>query len=81
MHCELNKDTGAKLALVVAVGIVYALSPLDFIPDAVPIIGWLDDIGVITFVYKRIKAFKRQQRLMLSHSEPLDAPLMLSNED
>jgi uncharacterized membrane protein YkvA (DUF1232 family) len=32
------------------VGLVYLLSPLDFLPDAVPLIGWLDDIGVLSAI-------------------------------
>lgn len=34
----------AKAALVA--GVVYAVSPLDFIPDWIPGLGQLDDIGV-----------------------------------
>jgi len=26
---------------------LYLLSPLDFIPDAIPLLGWLDDLVVI----------------------------------
>lgn len=34
-----------KLALVA--GVLYILSPADAIPDIIPIIGWLDDIGIM----------------------------------
>lgn len=71
----LNKPSSAKLALIIAAGGLYVISPLDFVPDIFPIIGWLDDIGVITFVYKRIKAYKRQRGLTISSSQPLDEPL------
>ncbi len=29
------------------VTVFYCLSPIDLIPDVVPIIGWFDDLGVI----------------------------------
>lgn len=29
---------------------VYLISPIDLIPDVVPIIGWLDDVGVLALV-------------------------------
>lgn len=35
-----------KLLLVGAVA--YALVPLDAIPDTLPLIGWLDDVGVLS---------------------------------
>src|SRR5262245_2800823 len=35
-----------KLALGAAV--LYILSPVDLVPDLVPIFGWLDDIGAFT---------------------------------
>jgi uncharacterized membrane protein YkvA (DUF1232 family) len=28
------------------VALAYGLSPIDFIPDIFPIVGWLDDLGV-----------------------------------
>lgn len=37
----------AKLVTVLAA--LYVLSPIDFVPDAIPILGWLDD-GMIGFL-------------------------------
>ena len=36
---------GRKVLLVLAV--LYVISPIDAIPDVIPVIGWLDDIGVL----------------------------------
>ncbi|QDE80760.1 hypothetical protein BHS07_03880 [Myxococcus xanthus] len=35
-----------KLAGVMAV--VYFLSPVDALPDVIPVLGWLDDLGVLS---------------------------------
>lgn len=31
--------------------VVYALAPIDLIPDVVPLVGWLDDVGVLTVAF------------------------------
>lgn len=36
-------------------GLVYFISPLDIIPDSLPVVGWLDDAGVIYFILKAIR--------------------------
>ena len=35
--------------LLIIVAVVYDISPIDFIPDVAPIMGWADDI-VATFI-------------------------------
>ncbi len=34
--------------LFVLAAAVYVISPVDLIPDAFPVIGWLDDMGVMS---------------------------------
>jgi uncharacterized membrane protein YkvA (DUF1232 family) len=44
----------AKLTAILAA--IYIISPVDLIPDVIPIIGWLDD-GIIAYVLIKL-AFK-----------------------
>ncbi len=37
---------------IVVIGLVYFISPIDTIPDIAPLIGYLDDLGVIAAVVK-----------------------------
>ena len=32
---------------VLALAVVYVISPIDLIPDVIPVIGWIDDPGVV----------------------------------
>lgn len=46
--------------ILVLIAIVYIISPIDFIPDFIPIVGWIDDIfvgliGIIMF-FKGIRS-------------------------
>jgi uncharacterized membrane protein YkvA (DUF1232 family) len=41
----------------VAIGllaVLYVLSPLDVIPDWFPVIGWLDDLGVLAWAARQV---------------------------
>ena len=40
-----------KLVLIVAV-LIYVVTPLDFVPDWLPAVGFLDDAALISFVVK-----------------------------
>ncbi len=47
-----HKETPKIAKLVAAIIIVYALSPVDLIPDFIPIIGLLDDLIIIPLLIK-----------------------------
>jgi len=58
---ELNKTS---LAIIVG-SLLYVVSPLDAIPDVIPVLGWLDDIAIVGLAMSRLnsvikdyKAFK-----------------------
>ena len=46
------RDSSVSLAqkAVGLLAIAYVVSPIDLIPDAIPVLGWLDDIGVVALV-------------------------------
>jgi uncharacterized membrane protein YkvA (DUF1232 family) len=40
---------GSKLGKLFVLGtLVYVIMPIDFIPDLAPVIGWLDDLGMMS---------------------------------
>lgn len=45
----------ATLALI-GTAIIYVVSPLDAIPDVIPVIGWVDDIGVVGFAMSKLSS-------------------------
>ncbi|MDM1377665.1 MULTISPECIES: YkvA family protein [Myroides] len=41
---EKNNKTGALI--VGALGLLYGISPIDLVPDVIPVAGWLDDLVI-----------------------------------
>lgn len=40
---------------LLVIGIIYFFFPFDLIPDALPLVGWIDDIIVAIILYKMRK--------------------------
>jgi uncharacterized membrane protein YkvA (DUF1232 family) len=52
-----SEEAPAMNPIILVLGILYVLSPIDFIPDVIPVIGWLDDIGVLGYLgYSLLKS-------------------------
>lgn len=48
--CMKSKETPVGAKILAAITIGYALSPIDFIPDFIPVLGYLDDILILPFL-------------------------------
>ena len=47
LRLMLDKRVPFKLKILPILAIVYLLLPWDFLPDLIPLIGWIDDIVVL----------------------------------
>ncbi len=54
----------------IALTLLYMVSPLDLMTDAVPVIGWLDDVAVLLLCLKLIKPdLERYRKYKKSNDE------------
>lgn len=68
---------GSKVLAVIA--LVYLLWPLDLVPDVAPLVGWLDDIGGLTFAtISLITTIRRYQNKKPTPGPGDSAPLIRS---
>jgi len=49
------RDIPADSLLLVVAGLIYVVSPIDLIPDAIPVMGFADDAAVIGWVIKSVR--------------------------
>ena len=67
------KDPKAPLLpkLFVLLSIVYVVVPADLIPDLIPIVGWLDDAGLVTtaigWMWASLNRYEAERARALSH--------------
>jgi len=45
--CLKSKETPVMAKITAGITIVYALSPIDLIPDFIPVLGYLDDLIIL----------------------------------
>ena len=65
---------GSKLGkLFVLAAVVYVIMPIDFVPDLVPVVGWLDDLGVMALATFYLVRVAKQYRAM-STIQPRPSP-------
>jgi uncharacterized membrane protein YkvA (DUF1232 family) len=45
-----DRQTPWYVKLILAVGLLYILVPIDFLADTIPLFGWLDDLAIASFI-------------------------------
>ena len=50
---QSDKVSATNKAMIIA-ALGYLISPIDVVPDAIPIAGLADDLGVLVFVLKKV---------------------------
>jgi len=58
-------------------GIIYFLSPIDIVPDFIPVLGFIDDVFVLNLVYKQVlkdlEKYKIWKDAQINYIEDADA--------
>jgi uncharacterized membrane protein YkvA (DUF1232 family) len=58
-----------------AAAVAYVLWPLDIVPDAIPVLGWLDDVGILAaaaaFLVAEVR--RHERRLERASEKTVDA--------
>ena len=50
-----NKQlTTPRNIIILTAVILYTITPLDGIPDIIPVVGWLDDLGLLALAVKTV---------------------------
>ena len=60
--------------------LIYVLSPLDFLPDFIPVIGQIDDVTIL-FLGMRLMETLAPQELVLEHRLAIERGAYASGED
>ncbi len=66
--------------IILGASLLYAVCPLDCIPDAIPVIGWLDDLGILAMALNAIApAFTGKKELPNETQEELREEIIEAN--
>ncbi len=50
----LKSQAKWKRVMIAILAMLYVISPLDLIPDFIPVVGWLDDLGVLVWAARQV---------------------------
>ena len=66
------RRTPWKSLLLVTAGIIYFVSPLDLVPDFIPVLGFMDDISVLLWIVNSVRGdVEKFQEWEETYAEPV----------
>lgn len=68
-----DKSVSKWRKLLLGAALVYVVVPFDVVPDMVPVMGWLDDLGVVSIAMTAMLADVRK-RAALRKDEAVVSP-------
>jgi len=66
LEAEILKNT-KKSKFFFIVALIYTISPIDFIPDSIPVVGFIDDLAmwfIFAFIAIKLKRLKKQRDII-----------------
>ena len=60
-YCSILRNSKYRW-LVIACSLLYLVSPIDFVTDVIPVVGWLDDGMVATVLVTEVSQLLLEQR-------------------
>ena len=60
-YCLQDKDTPTFIKVAIMGALGYVILPVDFVPDVVAALGWLDDAAVVAAVLKLAGAYVKPE--------------------
>ena len=75
-----DKETPIPAKIFAALTVIYALSPIDFIPDFIPVLGYLDDLILLPLLValtlrfiprETFEKYRRQAEGMWDNGKPV----------
>ncbi|NBA84490.1 DUF1232 domain-containing protein [Emticicia sp. CRIBPO] len=48
------RDIELKNVVIIIASLVYFLSPIDLLPDIIPVLGFTDDVAFLTFIFRSL---------------------------
>lgn len=75
-YCATDKDTSLKTKGILFAALAYFVMPIDVVPDIFAVIGFTDDLAVLTAAFALIRSSIRSQ-----HYEKADIALQKNTQD